>query len=136
MKPPIALDERFWIFIGGKGAGAVGAGEGKAASLTMREWPGGVDMEDNGEGENWRCRCPKLVRVVNRSRSRTGLLNEFIADNGRAVLMWSEERAPRRLPSITLLQLASASHQLHGSLTFSRFFALASIMSALRLSGS
>ena len=69
---------------GGGGAGIEGAGEGTEVSLAMREWPG-VDMEESGEGENWRGRCPKLVRVVKRSRRVP--LKEFIADNGLAVVL-------------------------------------------------
>lgn len=55
-------------------------------SLAMREWAG-VEMDDRGEGENWRGRCPRLVRVANLSRSRKEPLKEFIADNGLAVLI-------------------------------------------------
>lgn len=95
--------------MGGRGAGTEGAGEGIEVSLAMREWPG-VEIEDSGEGENCGGRFPKLVRVVSRSRSRKEPLKEFIADNGLAVLIWREDLAPRRLPSMTFVQLAPAFH--------------------------
>lgn len=75
----------------------------------MREWVG-VEREDNGEGENCRVRCPRLVRVVNRSRSLKAPLNVFMADKGLPVFIWSEDRAPRKFPSMTFLLLAQVVH--------------------------